>query len=436
MQKDEKMFKYDFIILYEHRKRELENSVLLAMMLEMKGYKVAIEHRRSVRILFQKADVILTPFLYTNEQVIDFSQQLFCHCKKIINLQYEQVFPKIDEEKLNNLPDECAKKAVHISWGRNMTERYKRIGIKSDNIFEIGHISIDLNMPKYRKVFLNKKSMACTYNIPFEKKWLLFISSFSCIGLPEAELENWKSICIGTEYVSKISYETQPIILGYFENLIKTHPDLIVIYRPHPHEMTCDRLIELEKKYDNFKVIADYSIRQWILVSDYISTWCSTSLVDVFYAQKPCAIIRPIPFLEDYDYNIYRDQKILSSYQELEEFVNHPNENYKVKPNSISKYYCNSSKANAFEKLCDVCIRIKNEKKYENNFLKIAHVSRLYPLKFYIYKILLSLTGLVDYSKFVPKKYHEDFQYAHREMKRYKEEISFYKERFSRMFEK
>ena len=54
-------------------------------------------------------------------------------------MQYEQVFPKSDEEKLNDLPNESGKNAVHISWGKNTTERYKKIGINPDNIFEIGH---------------------------------------------------------------------------------------------------------------------------------------------------------------------------------------------------------------------------------------------------------------------------------------------------------
>ena len=58
------MGRYDFIILYEHRKRELENAVLLAVMLEKRGYKVAIEYRRSARLLFQKTDVIIVPFFF------------------------------------------------------------------------------------------------------------------------------------------------------------------------------------------------------------------------------------------------------------------------------------------------------------------------------------------------------------------------------------
>ena len=64
------------------------------MMLEKKGYKVAIENRYSARILFQKTDVIIAPYLYKNETVAFFALQPFYHLKKIINMQYEQLFFK------------------------------------------------------------------------------------------------------------------------------------------------------------------------------------------------------------------------------------------------------------------------------------------------------------------------------------------------------
>lgn len=427
------MFKYDFIILYEHRNRELENAVLLSMMLEKKGYKVAIEYRWSARILFQRANVIMTPYLYQNETVIDFALHPFGFCKKIINLQYEQVFQKIDEDKLKSLPDGVAKKALHISWGCNMTKRFQRVGIQTDRIFELGQISIDLNTPKYREFFLTKDSISKQFNIPLRKKWLLFISSFSCAGLTKSEYKKWKDRSIGTDYFTEISYKSQPIILDYLEQLAKDYPELVIIYRPHPHEVSCCRLAELESKYNNFRVIADYAIRQWILVSDYISTWCSTSLVDVLYAQKPCAIIRPIPFQEEYDYPIYRDQKIISDYDDLMDFVNNSQNQYKINPAPIKEYYCNTDKAEAFEKLRDLCIQVRNDKKFEYDYFKALKVSPIYLIMLYIYKALLSFAQFIDYSKITPEKRRTDVQYAHREMKGYRKEIKFYRERFSRI---
>lgn len=427
------MFKYDFIILYEHRNRELENAVLLAMMLEKRGYKVAIEYRRSARILFQRAEVILTPFFYNNDNVIDFTLQPFNSYKKVINMQYEQVFLKKNEEMLGDLPDELAKNAVHISWGKNTTDRFQKVGIASNNIFEIGHISMDLNMPKYRKAFFNRHSISKRFNIPEGKKWLLFISSFSCVGLTKTEFEKWKAQTVTVDYFSEISNKTQPLILDMFEKLVKERPDLVVVYRPHPHEDACDRLKKLAKKYDNFIINSNYSIRQWLLVCNYISTWCSTSLVDVMYAKKPCAIIRPIDFPEEYDYNIFRDQKQITNYKELLRCVDDQIDSYLVNEHTIKDYYCNDYDANTFEKMCEVCIKIKNNSKYSYDYSNNISVSPLYLMKIYIYKIMLSCAGLIDFHRIIPEKYRADFQYAYREMNNYKKEIEFYKKKFSRI---
>ena len=416
--------------MYEHRKRELENAVLLSMMLEKKGYKVAISYRRSIRLFFMKADVILTPFLYDNDNTVELTFHPFSRYKKIINLQYEQVFSKKDEEALNNLPKETAKNAVHISWGKNTTERYKKNGIKPENIFEIGHVAMDLNMPKYKNAFLDRNSISKMFNIPSASKWLLFLSSFSCIGLTKTEFEKWKNQTLATEYDSKISYQTQPIILDYFKKCAESHPEIIIIYRPHPHESTCAELTDLSKKYKNFKIINNFSIRQWLLVSDYISTWTSTSLVDAFYAKKPCAIIRPIPFLYEYNQGIFNKQKNISSYSELEDFLNNP-EHYCINSNPINEYYCNDFNACTFEKLCDVCIQVKNNKKYEYDYSAMIHTSPIRLLKIYVYKTLLSLAKFVNYSKITPEKYRNDVQDVYREMHKYKEEIKYYRKRFS-----
>lgn len=167
------------------------------------------------------------------------------------------------------------------------------------------------------------------------------------------------------------------------------------------------------------------------MTSDYISTWCSTSLVDVLYAQKPCAIIRPIPFEEEYDYPIYRDQKIISEYQGLEDFINKPDEQYAVNPQTIKQYYCNDFVANTFEKLRDKCIQVRENKKYEYNYFRSIRPSRFLLLKYYLYRILMSLAKFIDYGRISPEKYRTDVNLAHREMKKSKEEIVFYRKQFS-----
>lgn len=426
------MFKYDFIILYEHRNRELENAVLLAMKLEKKGYKVAIEYRRSARILFQRAKVILTPFLYYDDNVIDFAFQPFMNCKKLINLQYEQVVTFEDEKTGKQFSLEHARDAIQVAWGQIPHKLMRINGIKEKNIFEIGQISMDLNFPKYDKLFISRENLSKKYKLSNDKKWLLFISSFSCTDILDAEMEEWAASTPTVYMFKEFSVKSQKVVLQYLINICKKYKDYIVIYRPHPHEKDNKYIKEIEKRFHNFRCISDYSIRQWIRVCDTITTWCSTSIADIYYAEKKCAIIRPYEFPKDIDYAIFMDQRIVSDYAALDEFIRDSSDNYFLNGNTIKKYYCNSSSGDSFDKLLNLCIKTIKSDEYSVNYRKIIKVSRAHLVKIYLYKLLMTVAGIVDYSRFIPEKYAVDVFNSHREMKGYRKDIKEYRYRLGK----
>ena len=430
------MFKYDFIILYEHKNRELENAVLLAMMLEKKGYKVAIEFRRSGKILFQKAEVMLVPYLYNNESVLDFAIQPFCHYKKIINLQYEQIF-SYDSEKLGVfMPREEARKAEHVAWGIKPAELMRKNGISNNNIHTIGHVSIDLNFPKYNKVFYNKEFLGRKYGLPIDKNWRLFISSFSYVGLSDEEFKQLEVLTNGIKEIydlRTLSLYSQKELFKWFEKVLIQNDD-VFIYRPHPQEIENRDLIRLTRKYKNFYCISDYSIRQWIRVCDTLFAWYSTSIVDAYYSNKACAILCPVNIPHNIQYPILSDQKFVVDY---DTFNNIYTQNMKPKLNgkTISEYYCNNPEAKSFEKLVDLCETIYN-KKDGYDFARMYKYSKLKALKIYIYKLLMSIASFVDYGCIVPKKYRADIYHSHKEMYNINKEIQLYRKRFSRILKK
>lgn len=429
------MGKYDFIILYEHRKRELENAVLLAMMLEKKGYKVAIEYRRSAKLLFQKTDVLIMPFFYNDENVVDFTMQPIGTTKKVINLQYEQVFTQIDEGTGKLFPHESAINAVHIAWGKKEKELMLNNGINPKNIYNIGHISMDLNSDKYRRAFYSKKGLSKKYSIPLEKKWHLFISSFSFACLTDAEMEKMSEGMINAKRKADVSNESQKRILDLYEEYLKNNKDTIVIYRPHPAEISSDRLKDMERKFDNFRCIPDLSIRQWIRSCDSISTWQSTSLADAYFAKKKCAIIRPIEIIEEDEFGIFKNQKFISGYEELENFINGKTNDFDIDGYAIKMYYSNSDKADTFEKLVDICEKVRNTDEYAFDYKKVINFRKYPRIKYDIFRALMGIASIIDYSKISPSKYTYDVKYTYNESKGYKKEIAMYRKRFSRIKE-
>lgn len=426
------MFKYDFIILYEHRNRELENAVLLAMKLEKKGYKVAIEFRRSGKILFQKAKVLITPFFYNDKTVVDFAIKPFYQFKKVINMQYEQVFTEGNEALGNSMPNGYARLANHIAWGKKPEELMLKNGIDKDNIFTIGHVSMDMNQKKYDKAFYSRKMISKKFGIPDNKRWNLFISSFSCINISKAELEQWAEMTQDIYDFTRISELSYVKVINWLDKILSETDDYI-IYRPHPHEIDNKEIKELEKKHKNFICNSSYSIRQWIRVCDSIFTWCSTSIVDAYYAGKKCAIIRPVPFPQELQYRIYNDQKYIEQYDDFKRFITSPDEYPEINGSTIKEYYCNESDEDTFDKLVSVCEKVYNSDD-SVDYKRLVKYSKAEVVKIAIYNILMSIAGFVDYGKIMPEKYRADIYYSHREMVNYKKEIAFHKKRFLRVF--
>lgn len=425
--------KYDFIILYEHRARELENAVLLAMHLEKKGYKVAIEYRRSARLLFQRTDVIIVPFFYNNENVIDFTIQLFGNVKKVINLQYEQLFNSIDEESGLLYPHDYAVHASTIAWGKKECELMQKNGIPAKNIFTIGNMSIDLNYEKYKACYYSKKELADKFGIPFDKEWHLFISSFSYVGISKANIKQLSDYVYAPEQFMDLSVNSWEILMEWYERFLKEHEDTIIIYRPHPGELKNAKLSEMSKKYKNFFCLNEYSIRQWIRICDSISMWYSTSLVDIYYAGKRCGIVRPIKIPDDLDFKIYESQRIITRYEDYEQFILKDNKEYSLDAQNIQEYYENKKDEDTFKKLVDICIDIRENNTNSYDFKSVEKKQKEKSIKYFIYRVLMGGASIVNYKKIMLPKYKDDVNHTFIESKGYKREIKEYRKMFSKL---
>lgn len=94
-----------------------------------------------------------------------------------------------------------------------------------------------------------------------------------------------------------ISKESQQKILEWIERFVSGNPNHEFIYRLHPTEMKStdySYLNKLNEKYSIFHFIFKYSVQDWILSSDYINTWISTSIVECYFLNKVFNVLRPI----------------------------------------------------------------------------------------------------------------------------------------------
>ena len=88
----------DFLILYEHKERELENACYLSVLLKNRGYSVKVACIYSFIRFKYRPKVLVVPHLYDDKQVFDFITKYGDRKCSVVNLQYEQILSKNDEK--------------------------------------------------------------------------------------------------------------------------------------------------------------------------------------------------------------------------------------------------------------------------------------------------------------------------------------------------
>lgn len=170
--------KVDFLIRYEHKIRELESVMLLKLELERRGYTVGLvcnyEHRHDY-----EPKVLIVPAGYYTEHFM--YEMCKYSIRKIANLQLEQLFQSRNEENLDS-PFNIygyGRKILHFLWGKQVQHRLCYGGLDVAHTVITGQLNTDLLRGKFKDQLITKETLACRYNLDFQKKWYLFLSSFA-----------------------------------------------------------------------------------------------------------------------------------------------------------------------------------------------------------------------------------------------------------------
>ncbi len=359
----------DFLLLYENKSREMEGLCLLKMELEKRGYYVVLEQVQYFYKKRYKVKVVVVPFLYNNS---DIYRYIYCICgkvNKILNLRWEQIYSRKMEENLSSFfyPKGEAKKVIQLCWGRAEADNLLKLGVRKDLLFITGPIHLDLITKAgyfYKREYLQKK-----YRLEKNKKWILFISSFSNATFTEEEKKEAMKM-LGKERVDfiELSIKSKKTVIEWFKQILKENNDQYeIIYRPHPSEKKDNILRYLEAKKKGFHIITDDSVGQWIACSDFVLNWYSTSAIQSQLLNKGNTVLRPMPIPYEMDLEIFSDATIIDSYNELVKYLRGKS-NSLAKNLVFDKYYFFDS-TYAYQRIADIC-----QKVLDNNALsKISY---------------------------------------------------------------
>lgn len=346
-------------IVYEIFRREYEYIAILEKELVKRGYNVVIKNK-TMDIGIQKCDVLVIPSCYNSKDYEFYRYRFNCKSGKIINLMIEQIYAR---NASYETPEGYARTIKTLCWGEDRFVRFKNLGIDEKFLALSGPYHADyIGNPDFHNLWLDKKNISEMYNIPLEKKWILFISDFVFSNMNAFAVQ--ESIKVhGMEVIqerNEFELKSQKEILKWFKKILD-NPEYVVIYRPHPIEVGAPDLMNMEKECNGrFKVINENNIKQWLYVSDIITMWNSTSIIECYFARKGCLILRPCTSYLVENYPLFDNCKSITTEQSfLDAIKNYNTEDFPIEKSILNKYY-DISETCSYKKVCNEIEKLYN----------------------------------------------------------------------------
>lgn len=340
------MKELDFLFIYEHKVRELENLCLIKYELDKRGYRTQIIFINDAKNALSPKPIYHTKVLcmmacYHN-RTLRWHVKDFVKFDKIIDLQWENiVYPK-DEKREGAYKNytEIGRDVVRVSWGRQNERRLlETVHMDPRKVKVVGHVGMDFLRKPLSNYYLSREELFGKYRIPIDKKVILFASPYYGDTLSREYIED---MCMrfGANWVDYYQFmcDSQRIVLQWMEQICHENNEIYFIFRPHPgHPSTMAQ--QVEKECANFQIIGSESIKQWIVACDKIYTGNSSVVVEAFFAKKMCQLVFPIPVTEGFELKMIADSKKLTSYHEFYESIYAEKEEFPTSKESIEEVY-------------------------------------------------------------------------------------------------
>ena len=391
-------------IVIEVANRELDNAILLKAELEKRGYAVSIMSKTE-EIRKTPTDILVTPNCYIKPDYDFFRYRFNCPSGMLVNLQYEQVLSPIEENNELYSLDDTSKGITHICWGKHTVDRLTGKGVISENLPVTGAIQLDTTRPMFDSRWKTRNEIAAEFDLDPEKKWILYISSFATTsgGLIN-EVQKLTHTEDNVDRFSKITDDSQGETLSWFDRFLSDpeNSDYLVIYRPHPVELSSPAVNRLREKFpQTSRIIQDYEVKQWIRVSDIPCTWLSTAIAESYFTGKNCLVFRPYDIPWDIDCVIYKDVRAAKTYDDfllsIRTYV--PSVEEFPIDRELIEYYYDFSPEPAFRKIADVIDsqrpRISDIESFEAErraYLRSGHTRLKLSVK-RVYRLWYRMTG-------------------------------------------
>ena len=369
---DNRMIELDFLFIYEHKVRELENLCLMKYELDRRGYRthiVQIEDEAAVKAVkpIYHAKVVVLMACYQNSS-LEWHTKDFVKFEKAIDLQWENiVYPKDEKDpKAYKNYSGIAKEVVRVSWGEMNRRRMLDVAhLDPRKVKLIGHVGMDFLRDELKGYYRSREDILKQYQIPVNKRVYLFISPFFSDHLTESHIdemcrrfgEGWR------DYYDVFMRNSKQVILEWMEQVCKDQEDVVFIYRPHPGE-TSETANRMQDRLPNFRVIPDLSVKQWILACDKVYTGNSSTFVEAFFAKKMCYMLFPLPVPADYELAMIKGADKICDFEAFRKSTTETDEKFPIREEVINEVYAIDWDKPSYVKFADMAEEVLRDPYY------------------------------------------------------------------------
>lgn len=396
------MIELDFLLIYEHKVRELENLCLIKYELDRRGYRTKIVYVDDAKNAAADSPIYHTKVLCTmacyDNGTLHWHAKHFVKFDKVIDLQWENIVYVKDEQREAAYKNYwgIGKDVIHVSWGNQNVRRLLNVAhLDPKKIKLTGHVGMDFLREPLSRYYLSREEVFEKYNIPVDKKVILFASPFYGDCLTDEYIDN---MCqnFGEDWIDyyKFMCESQKIILEWFEKICSESSDMVIIYRPHPGHPSA-MAEKLAEKYTNFRLISGESVKQWIIACDKVYTGNSSVVVEAFFAKKMCQLLFPIPTTQGFELQLISDSDKIKTYDEFYVSINGEDEAFPTPDSSIEDIYLIDWKTPNYVKFADMAEEVLKDDYYQLTKRQL-HGYKEYSFAEGVMRMLIGITPLYN----------------------------------------
>jgi surface carbohydrate biosynthesis protein len=309
---------------------------------------------------------------------------------KVIDMQWENiVYPKDERAGVFKNYTGIGREVVRVSWGEaNKKRLLESAHMDPKNIKVVGHVGMDFLRDELKGYYLSRKELFAQYDLPLDKKVLLFASPFYADNLSEEYIagmckkhgEDWRDYY---DFMMRSEKE----ILQWMEKLCNERDDILLIYRPHPGHIG-KHMSEVAARCDNFKVISERSVKQWIVASDIIYTGNSSTIVEAFFAGKMCYLLFPYEVTDGFELKLISAGKKIKTYEQFVRTIQEENPEFPIAKEAINEIYLVDEKVPSYVKLADMAQEVLHDDSYALTKQQLSSYRRKQPLAVRVQKKL------------------------------------------------